>query len=207
MYWAQVGLFYILLPSVINKSVTTQIILNLHIYCCVTSNRNLLRAFVENQQPTDNSTFKRHFISPSVAGGEIRGAKVFVSACCARSNGRLRATLPAAPKAFPANRQTVREQDREDRPRQRVKTVSVSAERQSLSPRSRQEPHSRTRAVLRSWLSHRRSKETKAGGRTSAIQSASLWSEALEACRMPRAAENPSRKKPTEGPLWSLNSL
>lgn len=172
----------------------------------VTSNKNLLRACVEAQQPTDMEPFKSHLMSPSVAAGEISGAKVFVPTLWATSNGRLRATPPKAPKALPANRHTVRQQDSEDRPRQRVIIVRASAESQSHSPNTRQEPHRRIWAVLWSSLSHRKSKETSAGARTSPAHSTSLWIEVryeLEGCEMQSAAESPSRKRPTDGALWS----
>lgn len=171
-----------------------------------TSNRNLPRAFTEAQQPTDIDTFKIHFISPSDTAGEMRGAKVSVPTCGVTSEGRLRATPPRAPKALPVNRHTVRQQDREDRPRHRVITVRASAESQSHSPSSMQEPHRRIWAVLWSWLSHRKSKETSAGARTCPAHSASLCSEVryeLEGGKTQTAAESPSRKRPTEGDLWS----
>lgn len=176
----------------------------------VTSNRNLLRARVEAQQPISNDPFKSHFISPCVAAGEIRGANALVPTLCVTSRGRLRATLPKDPKALPANRHTVRQQDRDDRPRQRVMIARVSAESQSESPSSRQEPHRRICAVLWSWLSHRNSKETSAGARTSPAHCASFWREVkykLKGWKMLSIAEIPSTKRPTEGPLWSLNSL
>lgn len=171
----------------------------------VTSRRNLWRACVEAQHPIDMDPFKSHFINPSEAAGEIRGIKAFVPTCIT-SSGRLRATPPRAPKTLLANRQTVRQQEREDRPKHRVRTVSASPERESHSPSSRQEPHRRICAVLWSWLSHRKSKETNTGARTSPAHSASFWREVryeLEGCKMLSAAENPSRKRPTEGALWS----
>lgn len=170
----------------------------------VTSSRNLLRACVEAQHPIDMDPFKSHFINPSVAAGEITGARAFVPTCVT-SSGRLRATPPRAPKALLANRQTARQQEREDRPRQCVRTVSVSPESESHSPSSRQEPHRRRCAVLWSWLSHRKSKETRTGARTSPAHSASLWREVKyqsEGCKTLSAAESPSRKRPTEGALW-----
>lgn len=170
----------------------------------VKSNRNLSSACVEAQQPIDMNTFKSHLNIPSVATGEMRGAKVFVPAPGATSNGRLRATPPRAPKTLPANRHTVRLQDRDDRPRQRVKTVSASAESQSHSPSSRQEPHRRICAVLRSSLSHRKWKETNAGARTSPAHSASFWREErneLEGWKTQSPAESPRKKRPTEGAL------
>lgn len=178
----------------------------------VTSNRNLWRACVEAQQPTDMEPFKSHLMSPSAAAAvaERSGAKVFVPILGATSNGRLRATPPKAPKALPPNRQTVRQQDKEDRPRQRVITVRASAESQSYSPSSRQEPTRIICAVLWSSLSHRKSKETSAGARTLPAHSASLWIEAryeLEGCKMQSAAEIPSRKRPTEGALWSCKEM
>lgn len=169
-----------------------------------TSNRNLLRARVEAQQPTDMEHFKSHLMSPSVAAGEMSAAKVFVPTPGATTNGRLRATPPKAPKALAANRHTIRQQDREDTPRQRVIIVRASAESQSYSPSSRQEPHRRICAVLWSSLSHRKSKETSAGARTSLAHSASFWIEVryeLEGCKMQSAAESPSRKRPTEEAL------
>lgn len=172
----------------------------------VTSIRNLWSACVETQQPVDNKPFKIHFKGPSEALRESRGAKVFVSTLCPTSNGRLRATPPAAPKAFPANRHTVRQQDRDERPRQRVRTASVSAESQSERPSSRQEPHRRIRAVLWSRLRHRKSKEIRAGARTSPAHSASLWRDELKG-RMASTAERPSRKNPTEGALWSCKTV
>lgn len=159
---------------------------------------------MEAQQPTDMEPFKSHLMSPSAAAAVRSGAKVFVPTFGATSNGRLRATPPKAPNAFPANRQTVRQQDKEDRPRQRVITVRASAESQSYSPSSRQEPTRIRCAVLRSSLSHRKSKETSAGARTLQAHSASLWIEMtyeLEGCKMESAAEIPSRKRPTEGAL------
>ena len=143
----------------------------------VTSKRNLCRACVDAQQPTDMETFKSHFRTPSAAAPEISGPKEVVLILEATNNGRLRATLPKAPKAFPANRHTVRQQDSDERPRQRVITVSVSAESQSYSPSSKQEPNRRMCAVLWSSLSQRRSKDTSAGARISAAHSASLWME------------------------------
>lgn len=172
----------------------------------VTSNRNLWRANVEAQQPTDKDPCKSHFISPSVAAAETSGAKVFVPILCATTNGTLRATPPNAPVALPANTHTVRQQDREDRPRQRVMTVRASAESQSDSPSIRQEPHRRICAVLWSWLSHRKSKDTSTGASTSPAHSVSLWRElrcGLEGWKIQSAAENPIRNRPTEGPLWS----
>ncbi|TWW79285.1 Leucine-rich repeat-containing protein 36 [Takifugu flavidus] len=49
-------------------------------------------------------------------------AKVVAPTFGATNNGRMSATAPKAPEAFPANRHTVREQDSEDNPRQRVIT-------------------------------------------------------------------------------------
>lgn len=169
----------------------------------VTSTRYLWRACVEAQQPIDMEPFKRHFISPLEAAGDIRGAKVFVPTC-ATSSGRLRPIAPTAPKALPANRQTIRQQDRVERPRQRVRIVSASGESQSHSPNSKQEPHRRMCAVLWSWLSHRKSKVTNTGARTSLAHSASLCREVkyeLEGCKMQNAAESPRRKKPTDAAL------
>lgn len=159
---------------------------------------------MEAQQPTDMEPFKSHLLSPSAAAAEMTGAKVFVPTLGATSNGRLRATPPKAPKTLPANRHTVRQQDREDRPRQRVITVRASAESQSYSPSSRQEPNRRICAVLWSSLSHRKSKETSAGARTSPAHTASLWIEVryeVEGGKMQSAAEFPSRKRPSEGAL------
>lgn len=172
----------------------------------VTSNRNLPRARVDTQQPINSDPFKSHFISPSVAAGKSRGAKVFVPNLWVSSKGRLRAMLPKAPEALPANKHTIRQQERDDRPRQRVIIVRVSAESQSESPSSRQEPQRRICAVLWSWLSQRKSKETNTGASTSAAHSASLCREVrygLEGCKREIAAEIPSRKKPTEGALWT----
>lgn len=144
--------------------------------------------------------FKSHFISPSAAG-KVRGPRVLAPIPGATSNGRLRATPPRAPKALPANRHTVRQHDREDRAMQRVSSVSASADSQSKTPISRQEPQRRIWAVLWSPLSHRKSKETSAAARTSPAHSASFWRE-LEGCEMPNPAESPSRNRPTEGALW-----
>lgn len=130
---------------------------------------------MEAQQPRDMDPFKSHLVGQSFAAIEKCVAKVFVSMLGAISNGRLRATPPKAPKALLANRHTVRQQDREERPRQRVINVRASAEIQSHSPSSRQEPHRRMCAVWRSSLSNRKSKETRAGARTSPAHSASLW--------------------------------
>ncbi|KAK5862385.1 hypothetical protein PBY51_017787 [Eleginops maclovinus] len=83
-------------------------------------------------------------------------------------------------------------------------SVRASAESQSHSPSSRQEPHRRICAVLWSSLSHRKSKETSAGARTWAVHSASLCKEVryeLEGCKMQSAAESPSRKRPIDGAL------
>ncbi|KAL7393003.1 hypothetical protein ABVT39_005188 [Epinephelus coioides] len=170
----------------------------------VTSNRNLLRACVEAQQPTDMDPFKSQVVSSSVSAAAISGTKVFASPLGATSNGRLRATPPKAPKPLPVNRHTVRQQDREDKPRQRVISGRASAESQSHSPSIRQEPHRRICAVLWSSLSHRKSKDTSAGASTSPAHCASLWREVryeLEGFKMESAAERPSTNRPTEGAL------
>lgn len=146
----------------------------LSLHQSVISRRNLWRACVKTQQLTDNNPLRSHFKGPSVASREIRGAKVCVSTLGPTSNGRLRATPPTAPKAFPANRHTVRQQDREERLRQRVRRASASVESQSENPSSRKEPHRRIRAVLWSRLSHKKSKETRAVARTSPAHSTSL---------------------------------
>lgn len=159
---------------------------------------------MEAQQPTDMEPFNIHFISPSVAAGETRRPRVLVSITGATSNGRLRATPPSAPKALPANMHTVRQHDREDRAMQRVISVRASAASQSHAPTSRQEPQRRIREVLRSSLSHRKSKETSAAARIAAAHSASFWREIkyeLEGCKMLNPAESPSRNRPTEGAL------
>lgn len=161
---------------------------------------------MEAQQPTDINPFKSHLRMASLAAAETSGVKVVVPTLGATSSGRLRATPPKTPKALPANRHTVRVQDRDDRPMQRVITVRASAESQSYSPSSRQEPSRRMCAVLWSLLSHRKSKETSAGARTSPANSTSLWIEARyegEGRKRQSAAEFPSRKRPTEGALWS----
>lgn len=121
---------------------------------------------MEAQLPTDRHPFISHWTTPSAAAAETIGVNVVVPTVGATNNGRLRATLPKAPEALPANRHTVRQQEREDRPRQRVITVRVSADIQSQSPSRKQEPSRRICAVLRSSLSHRKSKETNAGART-----------------------------------------
>ncbi|TNN78351.1 hypothetical protein EYF80_011335 [Liparis tanakae] len=143
-------------------------------------------------------------LDPVLVGLLLQLLEVGVLLQKATSNGRLRATLPKAPKAFPANRHTVKQQDREDKPRQRVMSVRASAESQSLDPSSRQEPQRRMCAVLWSSLSQRKSKAKSAGAKTSPAHSASLWIEAryeLEGSTMQRTAESPSRKRPTEGAL------
>lgn len=84
---------------------------------------------MEAQQPTDRDPFNNHTTTPSDAVAEM--SEVVVPMFGATNNGRMRATAPKAPEAFPANRHTVREQDREDNPRQRVSTVRVSADIQS----------------------------------------------------------------------------
>lgn len=148
--------------------------------------------------------FKNHLTSPSTAPGATRDSKVFVPTVGATSSGKLRATPPHTPKALPANRHTVRQQDNEDRPRQRVITVRASADSQSLSPSSRQEPQRRTHAVLWSSLIHRKSKETNAGAKTTPAHSMSLWIEVRyepEEGKVQKAAEIPSRKRLTEGAL------
>lgn len=173
------------------------------------SNRNCPRARVDAQQPTDSKAFKSHFTSPSVAAGDTSGAATVVSTCCSMSNGKLRATPPTAPKTLPANRHTIRQQDRDDRPRQRVNTVRVSADSQSESPSSRQEPIRRVHAVPWSSLSHRNSKATSTGASTSPAQVACFLREArceLEGRRTQSVAERPSRKRPIEGPLWSCRT-
>lgn len=86
---------------------------------------------MEAQQPTDRDPFNNHTVTPSAAVAEMSVAKVVVPVFGATNKGRVRATAPKAPKAFPANRHTVREQDKEDNPRQRVNTVRVSADIQS----------------------------------------------------------------------------
>lgn len=159
---------------------------------------------MEVQQPKDVKPFKSHSLSPAVAAGKMDAAKAADLTVGATSKGRLRATPPKAPKAFAANRQTVRQHDREDRPKQHVITVRASAESQSHSPNSKQDPNRRTRAVLWSSLSHRKSKETSVGARTLPAHSASLWMEVRyepEGCNKQSAAETPTRKKPTEGAL------
>lgn len=98
----------------------------------VTSIQKMLRACVEAQQPTHKEPLKSHFITPSVA------------AVGAIDKGRVRATPATAPKALPVNRQTVRQQDNDDKYRQWVMTVNASADSKSLSPSSRQVPHRRT---------------------------------------------------------------
>lgn len=172
----------------------------------VTSTRNFWRARVEAQQPTDMNPFKSPLSAASLAAAEISGVTVSVATPGATSNGRLRAKPPKAPGALLANRHTVRVQERDDRPRQRVITVRASAESQSYSPSSRQEPSRRMCAVFWSLLSHRKSKETSVGARTSLANSTSLWIEVRyeeEGRRSQSAAEFPSRKRPTEGALWS----
>lgn len=178
------------------------------LYWSVTSDRNLLRARVDTQQPTDMEPFNRPLMRPSVAAGWMSGAKVFVLTFWAKSNGRLRATPPKAPKALLANRHTVRQQDREDNPRQRVISVRASADSQSLNPSSRQEPQRRMYAVLWSSLSQRKSKANSTGAKTSPAHSVSLLIEArygLQGRTMQSAADSPSRKRPTEGALWSCS--
>lgn len=86
---------------------------------------------MEAQQPTDMDPFKTHLMAPSDAAAEMTGAKVFVPTLGATNNGRLRAMPPKAPKALLAKRHTVRQQDSEDRPMQRVITMNVSVERES----------------------------------------------------------------------------
>lgn len=86
---------------------------------------------MEAQQPTVRDPFNNHTMTPSDAVAETSDAKVVVPTFGATNNGRMRATAPRAPQAFPANTHTVREQDREDSPRQRVITVRVSADIQS----------------------------------------------------------------------------
>lgn len=86
---------------------------------------------MEAQQPTDRDPFNNHTMTPSDAVAETSDAKVVVPTFGATNNGRMRATAPTAPQAFPANTHTVREQDREDNPRQRVMTPRVSADIQS----------------------------------------------------------------------------
>lgn len=86
---------------------------------------------MEAQQPTDRDPFNNHTMTPSAADAEMSDAKVVVPTFGVTNNGRMRATAPKAPEAFPANRHTMREQDREDNPRQRVITVRVSADIQS----------------------------------------------------------------------------
>lgn len=86
---------------------------------------------MEAQQPTDRDPFNNHAMTPSAAVAEMSDAKVVVPTFRATNNGRMKATAPKAPEAFPANRHTVREQDREDNPRQRVITVRVPADIQS----------------------------------------------------------------------------
>lgn len=86
---------------------------------------------MEAQQPTDRDPFNNHTMTPSAVGAEMSDAKVLAPTFGATNNGRMRATAPKAPEALPANRHTVREQDSEDNPRQRVITVRVSADIQS----------------------------------------------------------------------------
>lgn len=86
---------------------------------------------MEAQQPKDMEAFSNHTMTPSAAAAEMSGAKLVAPTFGATNNGRMKATAPKAPEAFPANRHTVREQDSEDKPRQRVMTVRVSADIQS----------------------------------------------------------------------------
>lgn len=86
---------------------------------------------MEAQQPTDRDPFNNHTTTPSAAGAETSDVRVVAPTFGATNNGRLRATAPKAPEAFPANRHTVREQDSEDNPRQCVITVRASADIQS----------------------------------------------------------------------------
>lgn len=71
---------------------------------------------MEAQHPIDMDPFKSHVLNPSEAASEISEVKLFVPPCIT-SSGRLRATPPRAPKTLLAKRQTVRQQQREDRPK------------------------------------------------------------------------------------------
>lgn len=180
----------------------------------VTSARNLRSAVVEAQQPTHMKPFKNTSSAASSAAAETSGVTVGVATPGATSSGRLRAKAPKAPAALLANRHTVRVQERDDRPRQRVITGRASAESQSYTPSSRQEPSRRMCAVFWSLLSHRKSKETSVGARTSLANSTWLWTEARfeeeeeeEGRSRQSAAELPSRKRPTEGALWSCRGV
>lgn len=138
----------------------------------VTSTRNLCRAVVEAQQPTHMEPFNNPLSKASLAAAaETSGVAVDVATPGATSSGRLRAKAPKAPAALLANRLTVRVQQRDDRPRQRVITSRASADSQSNTPSSRQEPSRRMCAVFWSLLSHRKSKETSVGARTSLANS------------------------------------
>lgn len=151
--------------------------------------------------------FRSHLSSPTVAPGETRGARVLTPTLGATIWGRLRATLPRAPTAFPANRHTVSEQETADSARQRDISINSSADSPSQSTGRRAEPIRRMLAVVRSSLSHRKPKETSGGARTSPAHSRSPCTEVRyglkERGRVPRPEERPSRKKPTAGALWS----
>lgn len=141
----------------------------------LTSNRKRFRPNVAAQQPKDNDPFKIHLKSPSLATGERRGLRTLTPILRPTSEGRLRAKLPTAPNPLLENRHTVRLQDRDERPRQWVINTRVSVDRQSLSPRKRQEPHKRIWAVLWSSLSHNNSKATRDDTRISLAHSNSSW--------------------------------
>lgn len=72
----------------------------------VTSFKNIPSARTDAQQPTDEETVKIHSMSPLAAAEE------------SRAKWRVRATPPTAPDTFPVNRQTVRQQDSDDRHKQ-----------------------------------------------------------------------------------------
>lgn len=149
------------------------------------------------------------FKSHSEYAGEMIRAAVWVLTLRANNEGRLRATLPRAPKELPTNRHTIKEQDSDERARQRVVSISPSGESQSRSGGRRHEPIRSIWAVVWSSLSQRYPKATKGGARISPNHSRSpcnVVRYSLEKGIIERLADIPSRNRPTDGALWSLKS-
>lgn len=97
----------------------------------VTSVKNIPSACVAAQQPIDEESLKIKTISP------------FAAAVDNIAKWRVRATPPIAPNKFPVNRQTVRQQDSDDKHRQWVMAEKASADNKSLSATTKHDPQRR----------------------------------------------------------------
>lgn len=167
--------------------------------------RYFSRDCLMDQQPRVVVPIKSDFSMPPASSGDMRGL-VLLRATRA---GKLKATLPNTPNMFPANRHTVREQERDDRAMQRDITVSPSRDSQSVSVESRAEPVRSVYAVEWSSLSQRKPKATMAGPSTSATHWRSARTDTntglLGSADSP--AEQATRKNPTAGALWTFRKI